>query len=114
MEETDKETGITYPANKCYLKKEGRLVSVLPVCQGCGRRLDYDDIGERCTENYVVPKGLEEDEYEEGETRYARMLGFVEFCKHCGHPVGEYGDIQDATEQEWLQQQRGPNAIKEA
>jgi len=104
---TDKETGITYPADKTHLKKQGRLISILPICQGCGKHLDYDDIGERCVEDHIVPKNLEEDDYVEGETRYARMLGFVEYCKHCGHPCGEYGDVQDTTEEEWLKQQTG-------
>lgn len=105
MSVTDKETGITYPADNAYLKKQGRLVSILPICQGCGRKLDYGDIGERCVDDFVVPKNLEEDEYVEGETRYARLLGFAEFCKHCGHSCGEYGDVQDATEGEYLEQQ---------
>lgn len=106
METTDEESGITYPADEAHLKKEGRLISVLPICQGCGKKLDYDDIGERCVDDFVVPKNLEEDEYAEGETRYARLLGFIEFCKHCGHSCGEYGDVQDATEEEWLDYQK--------
>lgn len=102
---TTTENGITYPSDKLHLKKQGRLISVLPICQGCGRKLGYDDVGERCVDDFVVPKGLEEDEYAEGETRYARMLGFVEYCKHCGYPCGEYSDILDATEEEYLEQQ---------
>jgi len=105
MKTTDEETGITYPSDKAHLKKQGHLVSILPICQGCGRELDYKDIGERCVDDFVVPKCLEEDEYLEGETRYARLLGFVEFCKYCGRSCGEYGDVSDATEQEYLDQQ---------
>lgn len=93
----EKEGTISYDPTLFHLKRTGAVVSVLPVCQGCGRKLDYDDIGERKVVDRIVP---------DGEGGYVRELGFVEFCKHCGHVVGDWGDYDfDVTEEDYLRQE---------
>lgn len=78
------ESGITYDSTLVHLKREGSIVSILPVCQGCGEKLGYDDI--------VTREGMDDIPCPDGEGGFIKWIYGTERCTHCGYEIGNWGD----------------------
>ena len=79
-----KEGGITYDSTLVHLKRNDAIVSILPICQGCGQKLEYEDIETR--------EGIDNTPCPDGEGGFIKWAYGTERCTHCGYEIGSWDD----------------------
>lgn len=76
-------------AEKFWIEDDGgRLIFLMPICQGCGRRLGFEDISEPVLVDEFVGYDPERD-------CYNRARSYAEKCKFCGYTVNTFTDVED-------------------
>ena len=76
--------GVTYDSELVHAKVTNNIISILPVCQGCKKKLDYEDIKTR--------EGVTDGVWQDGQGGYVKMGYGIETCRFCGYIVGDWGD----------------------